>query len=325
MIVSQNPGDAAPVLCAGIVVADHMCTPIPRLPAAGELVMADDLLVNIGGCASNVAVDLARLGVRSSICGRVGADAFGRFVTDALASYGVDVSWLKIDPTLATSQTLILNVTGQDRRFIHCFGANRGFTADDLAPALSPPPRVLYVGGFFVMPGLDPHALAKRFAAARREGAFTVLDVACPGASDYLSQLKPLLPETDLFLPNADEGALILDEPDPLRQALAFHELGAKRVVVTRGEHGAVSVSDALRVRLGTYPVCLVDGSGGGDAFDAGYIAGILDGLDELSCLKLASAVGASCVQGIGTTASVFTRAEADAFMALHELEIRAT
>ena len=87
---------------------------------------------------------------------------------------------------------------------------------------------------------------------------------------------------------------------------------------ITRGEHGVVSVSDALRVQLGTYPVAFVDGSGGGDAFNAGYIAGLLEGRSELDCLKLASAVGASCVRAVGTTAGVFTRAEAEAFLSQH-------
>ena len=65
-----------------------------------------------------------------------------------------------------------------------------------------------------------------------------------------------------------------------------------------------------------------MDGSGGGDAFDAGYIAGLIDGLDELGCLALASVAGASCVRAIGTTAGVFTRAEADLFLAKHELKV---
>src|SRR5438552_486359 len=51
------------VLCAGIVVADHVCNPIPRVPAAGELVLTDRFLLTIGGCAANVAVDLTRMGV----------------------------------------------------------------------------------------------------------------------------------------------------------------------------------------------------------------------------------------------------------------------
>src|SRR6185312_16263485 len=115
--------------------------------------------------------------------------------------------------------------------------------------------------------------------------------------------------------PNTDEAALILGETDPVRQAQAFHDMGARRVVVTCGERGAVAVSSELRVRLGTYPVTYVDGSGGGDAFDAGYMAGLLEGLSELECLKLASAVGASCVRAVGTTAGVCSRAEAAELM----------
>ena len=128
--------------------------------------------------------------------------------------------------------------------------------------------------------------------------------------------------ETDVFLPNTDEAALILGEPDPTRQALAFHDLGARRVVVTRGEQGSVAISDQLRARLGAYPVSFVDGTGGGDAFDAGYIAGLLDELPEIECLKLASAVGASCVRAVGTTAGIFSRAEVAPFQAAHPLTV---
>ena len=134
--------------------------------------------------------------------------------------------------------------------------------------------------------------------------------------------MRPVLPETDVFLPNSDESALILGETDPIRQALAFRALGADAVVITCGEQGAVAVSDTLRVRLATYPVRFVNGSGGGDAFDAGYIAGLIEGLPEIECLKLASAVGASCVRAVGTTAGIFTRAEAAEFMDRHELGV---
>jgi len=311
-----------PVVCAGVVVADHICTPIEHVPAAGELVAADELILNIGGCASNAAVDLARLGVRSAVCGKVGDDVFGRYVYETLVAHGVDVRALRIDPERATSQTMIVNVRDEDRRFIHSFGANRGLSPSDLDAALDPSPRVLYIGGYLILPGLDAHALAERFARVRRLGTVTMLDVATPGPADYLRHLRPVLPETDVFLPNRDEAALILGETDPLRQALAFRDLGAHRVVITRGEQGAVAVSDALRVRLGAFPVPYVDGSGGGDAFDAGYIAALLDGRDEVGCLTFASAVGASCVRAVGTTAGVFTRPEAEAFIAKHSLAV---
>ena len=73
---------------------------------------------------------------------------------------------------------------------------------------------------------------------------------------------------------------------------------------------------------LARYPISFVDGSGGGDAFNAGYIVGLLEGRTELDCLKLASAVGASCVRAVGTTAGVFTRAQAEDFMRRHELNV---
>jgi sugar/nucleoside kinase (ribokinase family) len=123
-------------------------------------------------------------------------------------------------------------------------------------------------------------------------------------------------------LPNTDEATLILGETDPTRQALAFHDLGARRVVVTRGDRGSIAISDSLRARLGTFPVNYLDGTGGGDAFDAGYIAGLIEGLGELDCLKLASAVGASCVRAVGTTAGIFSRMEARDFIAAHELTV---
>ncbi len=311
------------VVCAGVLVADHLCTPIDRMPGPGELVMAGELVLNIGGLAANVAVNLARLGVRATVCGRVGDDVFGRYVAETFRSAGVDTGGLAVDPERATSQTLIVNVKGQDRRFIHSFGANAELSVADLDRALDPMPAVLYVGGFLILPGLDPAALAERFARVRRAGGTTVLDVATPGPADYLTPLGPVLRETDVFLPNADEAALILGgERDPLAQALAFRELGARRVVITRGEHGAIAVSDDLKLRLGVYDVPFVDATGGGDAFDAGYIAGLVDGRDELGCLKLASALGASCVRAVGTTAGIFTRDEAEAFVAGQALAV---
>jgi sugar/nucleoside kinase (ribokinase family) len=268
-------------------------------------------------------MDLARLGVPTAVCGRVGQDIFGRFVAETLSLQNVDCRSLSFDPHLATSQTLIVNVRGQDRRFIHCFGANGGLSAADLEAALTPTTRVFYVGGYLILPGIDPLELAAVFRRARNQGTMTVLDVATPGPGEYLHQLLPVLAETDVFLPNTDEADLILGEPDPFKQATTFHAMGAGRVIVTRGEHGAIAVSDKQQVQVGTFPIDYVDGSGGGDAFDAGYILGLLENRSEIDCLKLASAIGASCVRAVGTTAGVFTRAEADEFLATHHLGMK--
>lgn len=312
----------AEVLCAGIIVADHVCSPISHLPAAGELVMAERLILTIGGCAANAAVDLTKMGVRAAVVGRVGSDVFGRVVTEMLREQGVDISAVTVSPRLDTSQTLIVNVAGQDRRFIHTFGANAEFSAADIPQERVQRCRVLYLGGYLLMPNVQQDDLAAVFAAARQAGAKTVLDVGVPQPGEYLSHLERLLPHVDVFLPNEHEAEQITGERDPLRQAELFRRLGAGTVVITRGADGAVLVNEQVRLRSGVYPVPFVDGSGGGDAFDAGYICGLLNHASAEDCLRVASALGASCVRAIGTTPGVFTRTECDEFLLTHRLPI---
>src|SRR5262249_17568440 len=167
-----------------------------------------------------------------------------------------------------------------------------------------------------------PSELADVFAAARRAGGRTVLDVVTPGPADYLSRLCEVLPHVDVFLPNNHEAELITGEKDPVRQAERFRELGGRTSIVTLGGEGAVVVGDGVRLRAGAFAVPFVDGSGGGDAFAAGYIAGLLEGRDVEGCLHLASALGASCVQAVGTTTGVFTRSQCEEFLRTHSLRI---
>jgi sugar/nucleoside kinase (ribokinase family) len=310
------------VLCAGIIVADHVCTPIAHLPAAGELVMADGMLLTIGGCAANAAVDLAKMQVHVAIVGRVGNDAFGRVVTDILRDANVEVSHIKTSVGADTSQTLIVNVQGQDRRFIHTFGANRDFRAADIPLQMLDQAKVLYLGGYLVMPEVTQDELVPVFAAARMRGVKTVLDIVVPSKGEYLSRFDRLLPHVDVFLPNNFEGELITGENDPLKQAEVFQRLGAGTTIVTMGGEGAILVQKDLRLRSGIYSVPFVDASGGGDAFDAGYICGLLDGKGPEDCLRVASALGASCVRAIGTTPGVFTRDECEAFMKEQVLKV---
>jgi sugar/nucleoside kinase (ribokinase family) len=81
-------------------------------------------------------------------------------------------------------------------------------------------------------------------------------------------------------------------------------------------------VSESARLRAGVYPVEFVDGSGGGDAFAAGLIFGLLNDMTAPDCLRVATALGASCVRSLGTTPGVFTRRECDAFLQRNTLLI---
>jgi sugar/nucleoside kinase (ribokinase family) len=310
-------------LSVGILVADHLCEPIEHVPAAGELVIVDRLPLSIGGCASNAAMDLARLRVRVGVAGCVGRDSFGRFISDTLTTAGVDVTDLHELDGVETSGTLIINVKGEDRRFIHARGASAHFTAAYIPRDRVAAAKVLYVGGYLLMDRLQPDELAELFRFARSHGVKTVLDIVLPGPGDHLGNLSIVLPETDVFLPNTDEAALITGQRDPVKQAERFANAGARTVVITCGSEGSVLVSDDLRLRAGAYKVDYKGGTGSGDAFDAGYIVGLLEGEDSAGCLRWGSAIGASCVRSISATDSVFTKPEALSFMREQTLPIQ--
>jgi sugar/nucleoside kinase (ribokinase family) len=310
-----------PVISAGIIVVDHIASPVPAIPRAGELLLADDCQLAIGGCAANVAIDLAKLGVACRVVGVVGSDLFGEFAVRTLDRPSIDASAIVRHPSIPTSQTLVINVQGQDRRFIHLAGANRAFSADQLRASLMPGTRVLYVGGFFLMDSLLPAELADRFRDAQSMGITTLLDVVTPGPGNYLPALQTVLPHTDYFLPNTDEAALMTGECDPVRQALALRGLGARTCIITEGAAGLSSADERGVRRYRGFTTHAVDSTGGGDAFTAGLISAIIEGCDADTALSRGAALGASCVRAMGATEGVFDRAQLDAFLNDHTFE----
>lgn len=312
------------VICLGILVADIFAEPIPVFPAPGQLGLTDRFLLGAGGCASNTAACLSRLGRKVKVLGKVGTDLFGGFVLDDLRRLGVDCSSVAFSKTHPTSGTVIVNVTGEDRRYIHCVGANADFSFADIDCAVLDGARVLHVGGYMVMPKFGPEDLMQLFRAAKERSVKTVLDVVTPpGLAISRPQLESMLAYTDVFLPNDDEAQAMTGLKDPVAQARFLSSLNPLcDVVITLGSRGAVACRGNEIIQAGTYSVQSVDGSGAGDAFAAGFITGLLEEWPLEKTLSFASAVGASCTSALGCTAGVLTFDETLAFMARHPLKV---
>jgi sugar/nucleoside kinase (ribokinase family) len=312
------------VLCAGILVADLVIPPLAELPAPGELTASDDFLLAPGGCAANVAISLAKLGIPSAVSGRVGADFFGDFLQGELHAFGVDTSGLRRSPDRGTSKTVVLPVAGQDRRFVHSFGANADFTVQDVDRSLLALCDVFYLGGHLVLPSVSAPELAQLCAEARAGGARTVLDVVVPlGAAVSLDSVREILPHVDVFVPNEDEARALTGEPDPRRQAARLLEAGAGTVIVTRGVEGAVLRSRDELLEVPAPRVASIEQSGAGDAFSAGLITGLLAGWDAERRVRFASVIGASATTALGCTAGVFSRTQAEVFLEAQMPEAR--
>lgn len=312
-------------LCAGIIVADSVCQPIARMPRPGTLARTERVEFSIGGCAANVAVDMAHLGLKIGISGRVGDDVFGREVRDRLETAAVDCTGLVLSETAPTSSTFVLNVQGEDRRFIHCVGANAEYDGMQLSEQQIAASRVLYVGGFGLLEAMTPERVIRMFRLAREAGTTTILDVVLPDDGRHLlGWIQQVLPWTDYFFPNNDESAQLLDgESDPLLQARAFRESGARSVVITCGSQGAFLSSPTHQLKSGVYPVEPVDATGTGDAFVSGFVLGMLSGATPESCLQMGTAMGASCVRCMGATTGVFNADELQQFVRSHPLTVQ--
>ncbi len=309
------------VLCAGLLVADLFVPPLQHLPAAGELVATGGFLVDTGGCAANTATALAKLGIRTAVAGMIGEDIFGDFVLRDLTRKGADTRGIARTAKHGTSQTVILPVVGDDRRYIHTFGANADFTVDDIDRRMLAHARALYVGGYLALPGLNPDALSALFESARANGTLTVLDVVVPAgdaaaAARAMVALMPMLPHVDYFLPNNEEAQRLTGYSNSRAQAEALLRSGCGTVVITQGARGVLAANARETIEQPAFKVDVVDGSGAGDAFAAGLIAGLLDAMPLERALRLGGAMGASACTALGCNAGLFNRAQAEAFIA---------
>jgi sugar/nucleoside kinase (ribokinase family) len=309
--------------CAGILVSDTICGPMQALPAEGQLLAVDDLPTKAGGCAANVAIDLAKQGITAEVAGCLGNDPSARVLLASLEAYGIGCKRVIYSSRLPTSKTVILLVSGQDRRYIHSFGANAEFTVGHIDRNWVRSLRVFYLGGLFLMPAFDPQEFLDLLRYCRSQGVITVVDVVIPQNTLLPPGLKPLLSEVDYFLPNDDEAYLMTGETDPAAQLRAMLSWGANTVMITQGLKGVIAGRGDKFWQAGAFLMeGAVDPSGSGDAFAAGIIAGIAHSWEMKEILSYASALGASANLALGTTDGVFTAEQAQQFITQHGLEI---
>ena len=269
------------VLCAGLLVADLFIPPLARLPAAGELLAVGDFLADTGGCAANTVTALAKLGVSATVAGTVGQDIFGDFVLQDLARKGADTRGITRSRDTTPRRPLSCPSMGEDRRYIHTFGANADFSANDIDRALLAQARVFCVGGYLILPSLKPDELAALFQICTPNGTRTVLDVVVPagqrcGSIDGGADTGIA---ADRLLFTQQRGSAADDwQKRPTRAGRTLLKAGCGTVVITMGAHGTLLMNAHETIEQPAFKVNVVDGSGAGDAFAAGLILGLLAG-----------------------------------------------
>lgn len=304
------------VLCVGQLAADILVRPVDRLDFASDTRRVEPILLSSGGDCLNAAVGLRRLGLSVDFAGLVGQDQWGDFLAAVIEREGIDGRGLKRTGQAGTCTVLVAINSQGERTFFYHGGANDRFTLGDVAPALVAEADAVHVGGTYLLPRFDGEGAAELFRSARAQGKLATMDVTWDVEGRWLSTIAPCLPHLSWFLPSVKEAGKITGRAEPEDMAAFLRDRGAANVVIKLGEAGCyVLPAGEAGFRVPAFSVKVVDTTGAGDAFVAGFLAGLLRGWKPERCARLACAAAALNIQKVGATAGMPTYAEAEVFL----------
>jgi sugar/nucleoside kinase (ribokinase family) len=278
-------------------------------PAFGQAErLVDEIRLTMGGSGAILACGAARLGLRVAIAGLVGDDLSGRFTREGLQERGVDTTALMIDDGAPTAATVVLSKP-DDRAMLTATGPIGRLTAAMIDRDVLAAAKHIHVSSYFLQEALTP-SLPSLFRQAHDAGSTTSVDPNWDPSGVWDGGLPALLEHVDVFLPNAME-ALSLSRISDLDLAVARLGERARFVVVKLGEQGAIAGHAGGVTRSAGLPAAVVDTTGAGDSFDAGFLAGFIGGEPLERNLALGNACGALSTLASGGTTSQPTMEEA--------------
>lgn len=304
------------VLCVGQLAADILVRPVERVDFGVDTRRVEGIEIRNGGDALNVAIGLSKLGARVGFCGKVGQDHLGEYLRGVVRGAGIDDSGLARTSEATTCACLVLINSGGDRSFFYHGGANELFSAADVREDLLASASIVYAGGTYLLPRFDGEGAAGLFRRARAEGKRTAMDVTWDVTGRWLSVIEPCLPHLDFFMPSIREAERIAGTADPAGIAAFLEKKGVGTSVVKLGEKGChVKARGEPGFSVPAFPAEVVDTTGAGDSFVAGFLAGVLKGWDLRRSATLACAVAGLNIGKLGATGGVPTFDEAVRYM----------
>jgi sugar/nucleoside kinase (ribokinase family) len=281
-IDQRRPPDAPNVTIIGCVQADVVMGPVTDLPAPGGALLTEQMVIRVGGAGANAALASVETGMRARLIGCVGDDQLGDWMCEQLAAAGLADELLVVAGD-TSGLTVALESPARDRTFLTYLGVNARWDAamipDDVLTCDN-----LLLCDYFVAPRLRGGTARSLLDAARTRGARTFFDTAWDPdgfPAQTLVEVRELLPSVDVFLPNEVEACALADLPgDAARAARVLQAVSGGWVVVKLGPRGCLAVGpDGTELVVPAPAVPVADTTGAGDAFNAGLIQALADGM----------------------------------------------
>lgn len=305
---------------AGAVVTLGETMGLMRAASVGSLEHVSDFRLHIGGAESNVAIGVARLGRPAVWMGRVGDDGIGRRVLRELRGEGVTLH-ATVDETARTGLMLKETPRAGSTRVLYYRAGSAGsrLNAADLDLAAIASAGVLHVTGItLALSESAEHAVHAAIDAAVAAGIPVSFDVnhrpSLWGARDAAPVYRRVAERAEIVFAGEEEAELLVGPGTPEQLAAAVAALGPAQAIIKLGDRGCVASIDGETLAAAAEPITPLDTVGAGDAFVAGYLVALLDGLPAPDRLQLGTRCGAFACLGPGDWESLPRRADLDGF-----------
>lgn len=285
------------IVVLGAHVLDTIVHPVQSIPEGQGAQVVDSIVISAAGTAAGTGIVLSKLGAEVVSVGAIGNDPAGWILKRLLTERGIDVTHLT-ETDLPTSASVLPIRPDGSRPALHMIGANV-LAAEAVPWDVIARSSHLHIGAPEMM---GPEAVLELLAFAQEKGVSTSIDCLVGGQPEYFGLIEPLLGSVDYLLPNSEQAMGWTGEADIAAAARSLISCGAACVVITDGASPVVLARGEDLTLVPTLDAQrVVDTSGAGDAFSAGFIQGRLVGLDHVQSVRLGCAAAAQVVSGIGT------------------------
>lgn len=302
------------LVAVGELNVDLIMTGLEALPQLGKDTLAADMEVTLGGSTALFVLAASKLDLEVKFISKVGNDPFGRFLIDFLKEREVDTSDIIIDENLKTGLSVSLSFP-HDRGFATYLGTISRLRLEDVGLEILEQGRHLHLSSYFLQEDIKKDC-PQLFSRAKDMGLSTSLDTGCDPQDKWEDDyIHKVFEKCDIFLPNELE-ALNITQKDTVLEALEELSRYVPLVVIKLGEKGAMAkYKDDDILSFPAFKVKVVDTTGVGDCFDAGFLYGYLNGFPISKCMVFGNACGALAATKMGGSRGMVGKAQIEEFL----------
>jgi len=297
------------VVSIGIHIVDILGRYVTSIPEGQNLALLDEIRVTVAGTAAGTSIDMAKLGLSVTAMGAVGDDELGNFLIDTMGKYGINTKSLVRKKGIPTSATMLPIRPNGERPALHVIGANGEFCWEDVDLDVIKDSDYLHMGGTSLLSNFDGQPTVDLLKYAKKNGVVTTFDLVAIDRPDLLDLIEPCLPYIDYFMPGLEEAEMMTGLKERSEVIKYFLDRGTKHTVFKMGEEGSsIAYYENGKIVEIIVPIIrneVVDSTGCGDSYCAGFITGLSKGWDLKQCAQLGTACGSLVISGLGSDAGI--------------------